>query len=59
MKTMMVVTCINCRAWYNMDFEEALDDCHYNPRTGEVCEGDDFSWHMAEVPYRTNWRYAN
>lgn len=57
-RTMMVVTCRGCRAWYNMDYEPALYDTHFNPRTGEACEPDDSDWHIIEVPYRTDWRYA-
>lgn len=60
MDTMMVATCRDCRAWYSMDFEEAIDDEHFNMRTGRLCPNNDASnWQILEVPYRENWRDAN
>jgi hypothetical protein len=57
MKTMLVATCNKCRAWYNQDFEEGLDDEHFDPHTGEVCFNE-YDWHIVEVPYREDWRNA-
>lgn len=56
MSEMNVVTCTRCRAAYNMDMEPALDDVHFNPRTGEECEPGDSGWDIALVPYRVDWR---
>lgn len=53
----MVVTCTLCRAAYNMDMEEGLDDIHFNPRTGEECEPGDNGWWIELVPYRDAWQY--
>lgn len=59
-ETMMVVTCRDCRAWYSMDFEEGIDDEHYNMRTGRLCPNNDNSnWDIREVPYREDWRYVS
>lgn len=56
---MMVTTCLLCRAWYNMDMEEHLDDEHFNMRTGEACHAEDSDWFIVEVPFRPRWQYAN
>lgn len=56
--TTMVVTCTNCRAWYNMDMEEALPSEHFNFRTGEQCVAEDTDWFIDVVPYREDWYYA-
>jgi len=56
---MMVVTCLKCRAWYNMDYEYHLDDEHFSPRTGELCVADDTDWDIRVVPYREDWRIAH
>lgn len=55
---MIVITCRKCRAWYNMDMEEALDDDHFDMHTGEPCHADDTEWDMSFVSYRDNWRVA-
>lgn len=54
----MVVTCTKCRAWYNMDMEEGLDNHHFNMRTGELCPSDDDNWVVDVVPGRDDWQYA-
>ena len=57
--TMMVVTCLECRAWYNMDYEPALYDEHFDMRTGKPCVNtDDKMWTIDVVPYRQDWRFA-
>lgn len=56
---MLVVTCLKCRAWYNMDMEPHLDDEHFNPRTGEPCTAGDEDWYIVDVTYRNEWRYAH
>lgn len=59
MDTTLVVTCLKCRAWYNMDMEEHLDDEHFDFHTGEPCLAEDEDWYIIEVPYREEWQYAN
>ena len=60
MDTMMVATCRTCRAWYAMDFEEAISSEHYNARTGRLCDNnEDNDWAIRSVPYREDWQDAN
>lgn len=60
MDKMLVATCRDCSAWYSMDFEEGIDDHHFDMRSGLDCtnnKGD--RWMILEVPYREDWQYAN
>lgn len=60
MDDMIVATCRDCRAWYAMDFEEGIDNVHYDMRTGELCtNNNDERWMILVVPHREDWDYAN
>lgn len=37
MREAMIVTCLRCKGWYDMDFEEGWDDHHTAP-DGSPCE---------------------
>lgn len=41
-----------------MDFEEALDDEHFDMHTGEPCIAEDNEWFIIEVEDRNEWKYA-
>lgn len=58
MRVTYVVTCTKCRAWYNMDMEEALESEHFDFHTGQPCVAGDDEWMIVEVPDRTDWYTA-
>lgn len=43
-----------------MDFEEGIDNEHFDMRTGRPCANDDDAdWTILEVPDREDWENAH